>query len=252
MFDMASASVSQYCATFDPNPSAPSPLKSQKCTKNPVGEHQSQLFAFNRRTGVMRPMWFNNQIDGAESEKGDCSVDAPPTPQNASMAGATEADTKNVTSTPSTVPGTTGNSTSLPADTPQGAPSNSSGSGVSGAQKVAMVFVAADPEVLDRPAVTATPTSSVPVTSTGAGASDNVVSTANGPSTTMMAGSSSGTLAATSQAVLATASSSSSVSASALPSPASNAAISAPVPNGTPNSLSSSAAAALDRSRLQC
>lgn len=145
---MASASTSSYCATFDPNPSAPSPLRAEECTKNPASEHQSQLFAFNRHTGVVRPMWFNSQIDGAGSEKGDCSVDAPPTPQNASMAGATEVDTKNVTSTPSTTPATTGNSTVLPADTPQAAPSNSSGSTVSGVQKVAMVFVPADPEVL--------------------------------------------------------------------------------------------------------
>ncbi|KAF8273083.1 hypothetical protein EI94DRAFT_50347 [Lactarius quietus] len=245
MFDMASASTTQYCATFDPNPPAPAPLRAEKCTENPVGKDRSQLFAFNELTGVVRPMWLNNQNNGMESAKGDCSVNAPPTPQNASLAGATEADTKNVTSTPSTAPETTGNSTVLSADIPQAAPSNSSGDSMSGAQKVALVFVAADPEVPHRPAVvTTSTTSSILATSTGAGASGNVVSTADGSSTTVMADSSSGSLTATSPAVLATVSGSSSVSASSLPSTASNAAISAPVSTVTPGSLPSSAAAA--------
>ncbi|KAH9167485.1 hypothetical protein EDB89DRAFT_124846 [Lactarius sanguifluus] len=244
MFDRASASVSPFCATFDPNPPVPGPLTAEKCADDPVGEHRSQLFAFNQATGVVRPMWFDGQSDGTEPEKGDCSNDAPPTPQDASLVGATEAGANNVTSTPSTAPTTIGNSTVLSADTPQVAPSNSSGSGISGVQQVALVFVAADPEILDGPAVlTNTTTSSVLATSTGVGASDNIISTANGYSTAMVPSSSSGSPTATSSIVLASASVSSSVSASTPPT-ASNAAISAPVSTGTSGSIPSSAAAA--------
>ncbi|KAH8983160.1 hypothetical protein EDB86DRAFT_3106504 [Lactarius hatsudake] len=228
MFDRASASVSPFCATFDPNPPAPGPLTA------------------GGATGVVRPMWFDGQSDGTEPEKGDCSGSAPPTPQDASLVVATEASANNVTSSPSTAPTTIGNSTVLSADTPQAAPSNSSGSGISGVQKVALVFVAADPEILDAPAVLAsTTTSSVLATSTGVGASDNAISTANGSSTTMVASSSSGSLAATSPIVLASASGSSFVSASTPPSTASNAAISAPVSTGMSGSIPSSAAADL-------
>ncbi|KAH9066791.1 hypothetical protein EDB87DRAFT_460220 [Lactarius vividus] len=242
MFDRASASVSPFCATFDPKPPAPGPLTAEECAENPIGEHRSQLFAFNHATGVVRPMWFDGQSDGTEPEKGDCSGDAPPTPQDASLVGATEASANNVTLSPTTAPTTIGNSTVLSADTPQAAPSNSSGSGSSGVQKVALVFVAADPEISDTPAVLAnTTTSSVLATSTRVGASDNAISTANGSSTTMVASSSSGSLAATSPIVLASASGSSSVSASTPPSTASNAAIFAPVSTGTSGSIPSSA-----------
>ncbi|KAH9000428.1 hypothetical protein EDB92DRAFT_1831240 [Lactarius akahatsu] len=244
MFDRASASVSPFCATFDPNPPVPGPLTAEECAVDPVGEHRSQLFAFNQVTGVVRPMWFDGQSDGTEPEEGDCSGNAPPTPLDASLVGATEASANNVTSSPSTTPTTIGNSTVLSADIPQATPSNSSGSGISGVQKVALVFVAADPEILDIPADLAnTTTSSVLATSTGVGASDNAISTANGPSTTM-ASSSPGSLAATSPIVLASASGSSSVSASTPPSTASNAAISASVSTGMSGSIPSSAAAA--------
>ncbi|KAH9040359.1 hypothetical protein EDB85DRAFT_2140492 [Lactarius pseudohatsudake] len=128
----ATASVSSFCATFDPNPPAPGPLTAEECAGDPVGEHRSQLFAFNQATGVVRPMWFDGQSDGTEP---DCSGDAPLTPQDASLVGATEASANNVTSSPSTAPTTIGNSTVLSADTPQAAPSNSSGSGISGVQK---------------------------------------------------------------------------------------------------------------------
>ncbi|KAI9440666.1 hypothetical protein H4582DRAFT_2097482 [Lactarius indigo] len=181
MFDRASASISPFCATFDPNPPAPGPLTAQECADDPVGEHRT---------------------NGLEPEKGDCSGDAPLTPQDASLVGATEASANNVTSSPSTAPTTTGNTTVLSADTPQVVPSNSSGSGISGVQKVALVFVAADPEILDTPAVLAnTTTSSILATSTGVGASDNAVSTASGSFATMVASSSSGSLAATSPTV---------------------------------------------------
>ncbi|KAH9074741.1 hypothetical protein EDB83DRAFT_1866086 [Lactarius deliciosus] len=245
MFNRASASISPFCATFDPNPPAPGPLTAEECADDPVGEHRSQLFAFDQATGVVRPMWFDGQSDGTEPEKGDCSNDAPLTPQDASLVGATEAGANNVTSSPSTAPTTIGNSTVLSADTPQAAPSNSSGSGISGVQTVALVFVAADPEILDAPAVLAsTTTSSVLATSTGVGASDNAISTADGSSTTMVASSSSGSLAATSPIVLASASGSSSVSDLDASSTASNAAISAPVSTSMSGSIPSSTAAA--------
>ncbi|KAH9032317.1 hypothetical protein EDB84DRAFT_1561995 [Lactarius hengduanensis] len=242
MFNRATASVSSFCATFDPNPPVPGPLTAKECAVDPVGEHRSQLFAFNQATGVVRPMWSDGQSDGTEP---DCSGDAPLTPQDASLVGATEVSANNVTSSPSTAPTTIGNSTVLSADAPQAAPSNSSGSGISGVRKVALVFVAADPEILDAPAVPAnTTTSSVLATSTGVGASDNTISTAKGSSTAMVASSSSGSLAATSPIVLASASGLSSVSASTPPSTVSNAAISAPVSTGTSGSIPSSAAAA--------
>ncbi|KAI0305801.1 hypothetical protein B0F90DRAFT_925908 [Multifurca ochricompacta] len=238
MFDPSSASIASYCATFDPDPPAPAPLTAEECTSDPVAEHRSQLFAFNGVTGLVRPMWFKGQDDGTDSGNGGCDggVD-PPTPQSASLASVTDVDSG---STPSTDQAQTNNSTVPAADPSQGTPSNSSEGSISGAQRVALVFVAAEPVIPERPAVGSTTTSSVLATASGAEVSGGVFSTP-GSSAIAMASSTPGSLAAASPTALASVSSSSpapaSASASIDDSAGSDVAVSTPVSSGTLTSV---------------
>ncbi len=94
MFDAASVSLVSYCATFDPYPPAPAPLTAKECTDNPVGESQSQLFAFDRTTGVVRPMWFTGQDDGTDAKGNECvGGDDRAAPPNSSLDGNYAAST---------------------------------------------------------------------------------------------------------------------------------------------------------------
>ena len=198
MFDVRSASNVPYCATYDPDPPAPAPLTAEECTEDPVGERRSQLFAFDRTTRVVRPMWFNVQDAG----KDECIDDANhAAPQNASLPSVTEANNSHPNSTSSSDRGLTSNITVLTAD-PHMTPSNESEGSIQRAQNVALVFVASNPEVMDTPLDASTTVSSVLATTT-----------------TAMASSSPGSLATSSSV---TTSSSSSATASTVPSASSN------------------------------
>jgi hypothetical protein len=220
MFNVTSASNVPYCATYDPDPPAPAPLTAEECTGDPVGTRQSQLFAFDRTTRVVRPMWFNAQDSGKDDE---CIDDAHrAAPQNASVPSVMEADSNHPNSTSSADRGLTSNITVLTADPSHMTSSNESEGSIQRAQNVALVFVAANPEVMDTPAGASTTVSSVLATTT-----------------TAMASSSPSSLATSSSAAQVTSSSSSSASASAVHSAGSNTPV---VSSGTLASVPSSTA----------
>ena len=219
MFNVASASNVPYCATYDPDPPAPAPLTAEECTGDPVGKRRSQLFAFDRTTRVVRPMWVNAQDSG----KDECIDDAHrAAPQNASLPSVTEADSSHPNSTSSVDRASTSNITVLTADPSHTTPSNDSEGSIQRAQNVALVFVATNPEVMDTPADASTTVSSVLATTT-----------------TAIASSSPSSLATSSSAAQVTSSSSSSTSASTVPSAGSNASV---VSSGTLASVPSSTA----------
>ncbi|KAF8498533.1 hypothetical protein F5888DRAFT_1689789 [Russula emetica] len=217
MFDVTSASNVPYCATYDPDPPAPAPLTADECTEDPVDKRRSQLFAFDRTTRVVRPMWFNAQDSG----KDECIDDAHRTaPQNASLPSVTGADSSQSNSTSSADRDLASNITVLTADPSHMTPSNESEGSIQRAQNVALIFVATNPEVMDTPADASTTVSSVLVTTT-----------------TAMASSSPGSLATSSSAAQVTSSSSNSASASTVPSAGSNTSV---VSSGTLASVPSS------------
>jgi hypothetical protein len=219
MFDVTSASNVPYCVTYDPDPPAPAPLTAEECTEDPVGKRRSQLFAFDRTTSVVRPMWFNAQ----DSEKDECIDDAHRTaPQNASPSNVTEADSSHSNSTSGADQGLTSNITILTADPSHVTPSNESEGSTQPTQNVALVFVAANPEVMDTPADTSTTVGSVLATTT-----------------TAMASSSPGSLATSASVAQVTSSGSPSPSASAVPSAGSNTSV---ISSGTLASIPSSTA----------
>ena len=61
-----------YCATYDPNPNGTEPMTMQPCTfdsttadaTNDTDPHSSQIFQYNRRSGQIRPTWFQGSDDG--------------------------------------------------------------------------------------------------------------------------------------------------------------------------------------------
>ncbi|KAI0684200.1 hypothetical protein BC835DRAFT_1422461 [Cytidiella melzeri] len=66
VFDPDEAILKAFCATFDPQPSAPSPLTVESCNEGVLREdHKSQVFSYDPTTGVIQPMWFNGEDDGA-------------------------------------------------------------------------------------------------------------------------------------------------------------------------------------------
>jgi hypothetical protein len=212
MFDVTSASNVPYCATYDPDPPAPAPLTAEECTEDPVGKRRSQLFAFDRTTRAVRPMWF----DAQDSGKDECGDDAHRVaPQNASLPSVTEADSSHPNSTSSADRVLTSNITLLTADPSHITPSNESEGSIQRAQNVALIFVATNPEVMDTPADASTTVSSVLATTT-----------------TAMASSSPGSLATSSSAAQVTSSSSSSAPASTVPSAVSSGML-ASVPSST-------------------
>ncbi|KAI0292286.1 hypothetical protein BC826DRAFT_446560 [Russula brevipes] len=245
MFDVASASIVPYCATFDPDPPSPAPLTAEECTDDPVGDHQSQSFAFNRATGVVRPMWRSAQDDGRDSESSGCIGDVNGTaPQNASQSSVTDVDGSHPVPTPSTDRAST--VAVLTADPSQSmASSDSSEDQMSSAQNVALVFVASNPEVLATPAEGSATMSAVLGTTTGTEAGKNTVSTAAGSSTAAMASSTPGSLTTASPMQVAV-SSSGSISAAAVSFTGSSTSVSASgvVSSAAPASVTSSTALA--------
>ena len=177
MFDVISASMASYCATYDPAPLAPAPLITARCTEDPVGESQSQLFAFDRTTGVVRPMWLNTQASGSDGCIGDTNR-APP--QNASLPSVAEVDNRQTNSTSSADQVSKSTFSVLTADSSHMAPSDNSEGSTQGAQNVALVFVATNPEVMDTPADASTTGDSVLATTTTAMESSTPASLATG------------------------------------------------------------------------
>jgi hypothetical protein len=221
MFDVTSASIVPYCATYDPDPPAPAPLTAEECTGDPVGKRRSQLFAFDRTTRVVRPMWFNAQDSG----KDECIDDAHrAAPQNASLPSVTEADSSHPNSTSSADRVLTSDITVLTADPSHTMPSNESDGSLQRAQNVALVFVASNPDVMDKPADASTSDSSVLATTTTAMA---------------MASPSPDSLVTSSSAAQVTSSSSGSASASTVPSAVSTTSVAS---SGTLASVPSSTA----------
>jgi hypothetical protein len=220
MFDVTSASNVPYCATYDPDPPAPAPLTAEECTEDPVGNRRSQLFAFDRTTRVVRPMWFNVQDSGKE----ECIDDAHrAASQNASLPSVTEADNSHPNSTSGADRDLTSNITILAADPSHTTPSNESEGSIQRAQNVALVFVASNPEVMDTPPDDASTAISSTVATT----------------TTAMASSTPSSLAASSLAAQVISTSSSSASASTVSSAGSNPSV---APSGTLASVPSSTA----------
>ena len=222
MFNVTSASNVPYCATYDPDPPAPAPLTAEECTEDPVDKRQSQLFAFDRTTRVVRPMWFNAQDSGND----ECIDDGHrAAPQNASLPSATEADSSHPNSTSRAYRVLTSNIT---ADPSHMVPSNESEGNIQRAQNVALVFVATNPEVMDTPADASTTVSSVLATTMTAMTSSSPSSVATSSS-------------AAAQATSSSSNSATSASAPTVPSASSNTSV---VSSGTLASVPSSTAPA--------
>lgn len=68
VFDRTQAAEAEYCAQFDPIPTAPAPLTAERCLDNSVSpanltnpplSHASQSFAYTPSTGAITPIWLN-------------------------------------------------------------------------------------------------------------------------------------------------------------------------------------------------
>ena len=180
VFEPSSASITPFCATFDPDPPAPAPLTAEACDTEPVSEsqHKSQLFAYNPMTGALRPMWLNGQDNGTDTG-GDASSDStnqpdaqgaqvdPATPQNALMASVTEINPDSSSSVnadeaapPDAPLNPSGTSSNSLAASPTASPFSSGGSSAS-VQDVILVFTAADVELAPQAQVPAPASSPV-------------------------------------------------------------------------------------------
>ncbi|KAH9839686.1 uncharacterized protein C8Q71DRAFT_458244 [Rhodofomes roseus] len=103
VFNAANATMDNWCATFDPMPSKPSPMYVQECMANVTagGEHMSQVFAYEPASGVIRPMW---SLDGSDSDS-DSSVYGSDSSNPTSTTVASEASsTTTANPTSSTAP----------------------------------------------------------------------------------------------------------------------------------------------------
>jgi len=237
MFDAASASIVPYCATFDPDPPRPAPLTAEECTDDPVSERQSQLFAFNRATGVVRPMWFKTQGDRTDLENNGCAGgdDREGTKNSlqqsvadSEVTGDSGASTPNADQADQSL---ASNLAVLAAGSSEMAPSDSFSGNTSDAQNVNLVFVAMDPVVTGTPDDAGAAISSVPATVTGAEGSTNAF-TATVTSTPMMT-----TASSTARVSV---SSQGSVSASSISSAVPSASSSAVASSGSPTPMPSS------------
>ena len=227
MFDATSATIVPYCATFDPNPPQPAPLTVEECTDVPVSERQSQLFAFNRATGVVRPMWFTTQGDKTDPGSDGCAGgDGHEATENSLQPSVAEAapNADQVNQAPAS------NLAVLAADSSEMAPSDSSSGNTFGAQNVDLVFVAMDPVVMGTPEDAGTAISSVPATATGAESSNHAFITTVSTTVTTTASSTAG--------VSGTSLGSASASSISPPSPSTSS--SAVVPSGSPTPVPSS------------
>ncbi|KIP07448.1 hypothetical protein PHLGIDRAFT_127644 [Phlebiopsis gigantea 11061_1 CR5-6] len=111
LFDAESATMRAFCATFDPQPSAPSPLTVESCANGPLDDkHKSQVFAFDPSTGAIQPMWYEGgEGDGYTGDDGDDQddtgdntdtppVDDSPTPANVTSTAAVDSTVARIAS----------------------------------------------------------------------------------------------------------------------------------------------------------
>ncbi|KAI1790244.1 hypothetical protein LXA43DRAFT_1062230 [Ganoderma leucocontextum] len=112
-FRQGSAKLESYCATFDPRPPSPAPMTVERCMANPSSSdlHKSQVFAYEPYTGIIRPMWYEDEDDGTSSD--DPAPSAPSAPNGAPSAP----------SDPPSAPGGPPAAPSPPAGTSSGPPS---------------------------------------------------------------------------------------------------------------------------------
>ena len=192
MFNQDSASLEEYCATYDPQPPAPAPLSAEPCFYDePTGPHKSQVFAYTPSTSVIRPMWFNGEGDQEDTfgdpisnstAQPDATVD-PETPLSDDMTNVTSVgDFGNSTAPPSSAIATFDNSTGVE----EGLASSGNDSTIPAAedlaakaQNVTLIFTPATPVipsgsrklVEDTPALDETPLSDSNSTNTDTSAS---------------------------------------------------------------------------------
>ncbi|KAI0091614.1 hypothetical protein BDY19DRAFT_931353 [Irpex rosettiformis] len=100
MFDPVEAALKLFCATFDPQPSAPSPLTVESCTDGVIeANHKSQVFSYNPLNGIIQPMWYAGEDGSADQQSADTTPDGtnststspPPVSESAANADGTDA-----------------------------------------------------------------------------------------------------------------------------------------------------------------
>ena len=134
VFDPELAAMSPYCATYERAPSAPAPLKMMQCNNTESG--QSQLFAYDPNTGVVKPMWqIPGQLFNATTSALNTTVNATSSLAAHIKALSIKDDVSTDNSTQST------NTTSVPASGLTSAQAT--------AQNVMLVFNALTPTVHD-------------------------------------------------------------------------------------------------------
>lgn len=198
----SSSAPVQHCATYDPNPAQAEPMKMTPCDNTTTADaHRSQVFAYNERTGVIRPMTL------LEDEG----------PNNATSSSAPSNDDNSWNSTTASNGTTSSNSTAPSNDTTSAAAADSTpgtsgriDAALTGFQDVVLKFVPDDVTVNDTqdPASngTSTTTATVTVTNT-ASASTQSLSAADVTSATdepVSSTLSSGTLTASTASVSST------------------------------------------------
>ncbi|KAH8104106.1 hypothetical protein BXZ70DRAFT_684368 [Cristinia sonorae] len=170
MFNSEDATMKVYCATFDPKPVEPAPLTVEDCMDpDEAADHKSQTFAYEPSTGVIRPMWFEDDNadsnalsteDGSEDDEdngtsvldGDSGTNStsaasqdPTTPASSKMASVTSAMALDAQFGDATRPPAFAHS--FAAITNSSTPSNST-TMPSNARNVTMVFVPAAPQIV--------------------------------------------------------------------------------------------------------
>lgn len=97
VYEPTEAAVVPFCATFDPNPTAPEPLTAERCFNGTtaIQDHKSQTFEYDDTTGVIRPMWLGDQAGTVAGGANNTTVaqtapEDPPTPAEAGVASVTD------------------------------------------------------------------------------------------------------------------------------------------------------------------
>lgn len=82
VFNPQNASMTAYCATFNPQPLSPSPLTVESCAAGAITtELRSQVFDYDTLTGVIRPLWYEDvptdddgSADGTDAPAGNSTA----------------------------------------------------------------------------------------------------------------------------------------------------------------------------------
>ncbi|KIK05703.1 hypothetical protein K443DRAFT_90850 [Laccaria amethystina LaAM-08-1] len=193
-----------HCATYDPNPAQAEPMKMTPCDNTTTADaHRSQLFAYNERTGVIRPM-------ALLEDEGPNNATSPSAPSNDANSWNSTAASNGTTSSNSTAPSNGTTSAATAGSTPGSFARIDAA--LTGSQNVVLKFVPDDVKVEDTqdPASngTMTTTATVTVTNTASeSASSQSLSAADVTSATddpVSSTLSSGTLTASASSALST------------------------------------------------